>query len=206
MRYLGALIGCLLFASASMTAQDWALVDDLLQRGTVKLTYDGEGTCTGPIIDKARKYILAAGHCGPEPQKGIFVDGAAASVIYKEVEQDLLVLFAPNLDDKKVQLALADGDVKAGAAVASGGYGYGFWNFRIAHVANPKATVPGLVGPFVVIDAPYVPGQSGGPVVNVKGEIVGVVQFTSDRIGIGRGAEYIRDKVGRFFGKEAAKP
>jgi hypothetical protein len=87
--------------------------------------------------------------------------------------------------------------------VASGGYGYGFWHVRIANVANPKAIVPGLVGPFLVVNSGYVPGQSGGPVVNIKGEIVGVVQLASDRVGLGRGAEYIADKVGRFFAKEA---
>jgi S1-C subfamily serine protease len=207
-RYSGAVLGLLLLNASMIAAQapDWTHAAELLERAAVKLTYDTEGTCTGVVSDKDRKYIFAAGHCGPDAPKPIYADGALASVIYRENEQDLLVLYSPNLDGKKGQLRLAEDDAKTGDFVASGGYGYGFWHVRIANVANPKAIVPGLVGPFLVVNSGYVPGQSGGPVVNIKGEIVGVVQLASDRVGLGRGAEYIKDKVGRFFGKDTTKP
>jgi S1-C subfamily serine protease len=51
------------------------------------------------------------------------------------------------------------------------------------------------------VDAAFVGGMSGGPLVNARGEVVMIVQMASDRIGLGRGIEQIRDRVGRYWGK-----
>ena len=51
----------------------------------------------------------------------------------------------------------------------------------------------------------FVPGQSGGPVVNEKGEVVMIVQMGTNIVGLGVGTETIRDKVGRFFTLVGAK-
>jgi hypothetical protein len=37
--------------------------------------------------------------------------------------------------------------------------------------------------------------------VNAAGEIVAIVQMTTDRVGFGRGADIIRDRVGKYFAK-----
>jgi S1-C subfamily serine protease len=52
-----------------------------------------------------------------------------------------------------------------------------------------------------MIDASYVFGQSGGPCINSKGEVVSIVQRRSDAVGVGIGAEAIRGKVARFLEK-----
>jgi S1-C subfamily serine protease len=60
--------------------------------------------------------------------------------------------------------------------------------------------MPGIEGgPFVMIDAAYVGGQSGGPCINIQGEVVSIVQRASNLVGIGVGAEKLRDRIGKFF-------
>jgi hypothetical protein len=69
-------------------------------------------------------------------------------------------------------------------------------------VSNPRILVSGVDGgPFVMIDAGYVGGQSGGPCINGKGEVVSIVQRASGLVGIGIGTEAIRDKIRRFLPK-----
>ena len=73
--------------------------------------------------------------------------------------------------------------------------------FRQAHVQDDAMKMPGVDGgPFVSTDSPFVGGQSGGPVVNINGQIVAIVQRAdSGTTGLGVGAETIRQYVGRFF-------
>lgn len=52
-----------------------------------------------------------------------------------------------------------------------------------------------------MIDAAYVNGQSGGAVVNAKGEVVSIVQRANGLFGIGVGAETMRDKLSRYLPK-----
>ena len=59
----------------------------------------------------------------------------------------------------------------------------------------------GQAGTFVSLDSAFVGGQSGGPVVNAAGEVVLIVQRASNTVGIGVGADVIRERMGRFFGK-----
>lgn len=188
----------------------WTYASSLLKRATVKITYDVDGNCTGVVIDKEKKILLAAGHCKPtDNAKGIYADGTTIRVVYHEANEDFLIFQAPDLDPKKTQIPLSETPVEDGDWIAAGGWGAGVWQFRLANVSNPKTNYDGIPGPVLMVNNPYVPGQSGGPVVNIKGELVGIVQRYSDFNGFGRDAEYIKDKVGRFFAKKdsgTAKP
>ena len=75
--------------------------------------------------------------------------------------------------------------------------------FCHAFVTNAALYNPedGIGGPLVLIDAAYVPGQSGGPCVNASGEVVSIVQRASNVLGVGVGAETIKSKMGRYFQK-----
>jgi S1-C subfamily serine protease len=85
------------------------------------------------------------------------------------------------------------------------GYGYGFEQpmLRITHIAADKVYLSedGLTGPYLITDATFVPGQSGGPVINAAGEVVMMVQLGSNSVGFGYGAEKMKSKVGRYFRK-----
>ena len=75
--------------------------------------------------------------------------------------------------------------------------------FRTAHIADDDTYIPedGIGGPFIVTDAQFVGGQSGGPVVNASGDVVLIVQRGGGGVGIGVGAETIRGKAGRYLQK-----
>jgi len=75
------------------------------------------------------------------------------------------------------------------------------WSIRCFawHVSNVDIDMEGLSGPFIMIDSEFIGGQSGGPVVNLAGELVMIVQRGADGLGIGIGAETIKARVGRYF-------
>jgi S1-C subfamily serine protease len=62
--------------------------------------------------------------------------------------------------------------------------------------------IPNVGGPFISTDASFVGGQSGGPVVDINGNVVSIVQRGDDgTTGMGVGVEIIRERMGRFFAK-----
>ena len=186
---------------------DWAMVADKIAKSVVYIETTS-GSCTGYVVnaDATNKdkedvdYILTAAHCdGPE----LYADQTVAHVLWKDTKKDLMVLEVANLD--RPALKIAKDNPKIGDEVASYGYGWGLERpmFRTAHVSDDKTYIPeqGIGGPFIVIDAQFVSGQSGGPVINAAGEVVSIVQRASGLVGIGIGAETLRGKVGRFLPK-----
>jgi S1-C subfamily serine protease len=189
----------LLSTSAYATATDWTTVAALLEKSVVPITYLGHGGCTGFVIDRPRNYVLTAAHCW---EQVMYADMIPAGVVARDTKQDLMVLFVKDLD--KPALKLAGDDPAIGQQIASMGHGYGLQRplFRLATVSDNKAKVEDVSGgPFVVTDAAFVPGQSGGPGVNASGEIVMIVQAASDRVGVGVGAKILKDRVGKYFEK-----
>ena len=114
-----------------------------------------------------------------------------------------MVIEVPDLT--RPALRLAKTNPKIGDEVASLGYGYGLERpmFRTTHISDDETYIHenGIGGPFMVTDDVCVGGQSGGPVINHAGEVVLIVQRGGGGVGMGVGAEMIRAKVGRFFGK-----
>ena len=159
--------------------------------------------CTGFLIHAAWKndtdLILTAQHCDG---KALFADYVAAKVIYKHAKADLMILEVA--DTGRPAIAISQKNPAIGEEVGSYGFGYALERpmFRLAHVSDDKAALPDIDGgPFVMVDAGYVSGQSGGPCVNAAGAVVSIVQRASGLVGIGVGAETIRDKIKRFLPK-----
>ncbi len=189
-------------SSAAAYAIDWR---DIAKKTSESIVYveTTKGSCTGFVIDSNAKgntdRVLTAAHCDGEK---LFVDYVPARVIWKHVKDDLMVVEIENTG--RPALSIAKTNPVIGEEIASYGYGYALERptFRVAHVSDDKAKLPELTGgPFVMIDAAYVSGQSGGPCVNAAGEVVSIVQYASNLVGVGVGAETIADKAGRFFEK-----
>lgn len=190
-----------LLLSLSLSA-DWSSTATALSKSVVYIESAG-GTCTGFVINSNAKndkdLILTAQHCFGEK---LFADHSTAKVIWQDSKQDIMVL---EIDDTgRPAVKIADKDPIQGQEIVSFGFGLGLEKpmFRHAYVSNASVHLQDVDGgPFVMIDAAYVGGQSGGPCINDKGEVVSIVQRASNVLGIGVGAEKLREKVGRFLEK-----
>lgn len=204
-RHIAAALTAIALIVPPVQAVNWDAVAPIVEKSIVVVETE-RGLCTGFVINtdadekEDRDYIATANHCeGPK----LYADNSPARIVSKVTKQDLLVLEVE--DTGRPALKLAKEDPKTGEEVASYGYGYGFERpmFRVTHIADNKTYIPedGIGGPFFVTDATFVPGQSGGPVVNADGEVVMMVQMGTNSVGIGVGAETIKSKIGKYFEK-----
>lgn len=206
-------LAVVLFCIHLSASADWTSIADTLSKSVVYLE-NKHGSCTGFVVNSDAKgkdkedvdYILTAAHCDG---KDLYADQTATRTLWKDTKKDLMVLEVANLD--RPALRIARDNPKIGDEVASYGFGWGLERpmFRTAHVSDDNTYIPedGIGGPFIVIDAAFVSGQSGGPVVNHAGEVVLMVQRGGGGVGIGVGAETMRGKAGRYFEKpKAPKP
>lgn len=193
--------------AVSLVAGDWSSTADRVRKSIVLVESKG-GSCTGFVINSNRKnkdgedvdLILTAAHCdGVE----LRADQRPAKVLHKDERKDLLVLEVEDTD--RPPLFVAKVNPHKADRVMSYGFGYGLERpmLRSALIADDDTYIPsdGIGGPLMVIDAAFAAGQSGGPVVNDNAEVVMIVLMSTDRVGLGVGAEIIRDKVGRFLEK-----
>jgi len=198
----------LVLALASPATADWTPVAEKLAQSVVAIRMEtGEevGGCSGFIINAHAKgdkdLVLTAAHCDGAK---VYADDAIARVLWKDAKRDLMILEVDDLDRPAV--IIAQKNPAQGEELGSLGYGYSLEKpmFRLAHVANASIQVPGVEGgPFVMTDAAFVGGQSGGPAINAAGEVVMIVQRASGLVGIGVGAETIRDRIKRYLEKPA---
>jgi S1-C subfamily serine protease len=214
-RVLMPIMGAIILTSGSAHARidtDWAALVKQLQKSVVTIERNDNGvSCTGFVINpKTRRddsdvtLIATAAHC--EAVK-LWADQSEAKVIAKNKEKDLIVLAVDELG--RPALKLAAENPRVGDSVASLGYGYGLEKplFRLTHIsAETYIPYEGIGGPLFMTDSTFVPGQSGGAVVNASGEVVMMVQMGTNSVGMGVGAETIRDKIGKYFEKSQSKP
>lgn len=188
------------------SAADWASVVKQVERSVVFAQVGESGGCTAFVINQEKHYLLTAAHCLPAKGDVLWADLVPTKLIVYDAKKDLMVLEAAYLDPTRPALKLAAKNPERGQDVMSIGYGYALERpfFRQAHVQDDKFMLPegGVGGPYISTDSPFVGGQSGGPVVNIAGEIVAIVQRgDGGTTGLGVGVEIIRERVGRFFGK-----
>lgn len=192
----------LIISTSPILASNWTTVAARVHKSIVYLA-GPQGSCTAFSINQKRDYILTAAHCD---QPDITADGLPAQVVTKNTKKDLLVLFVDGLNKPALQLAKHNPEI--GDEVASYGYGLSLDHplFRIAHISADKTNIPlkGIVPDnLIAVDAAFVIGQSGGPIVNQDGDVVMIAQATGGTglVGFGVGAEDIKSKVGEYFSK-----
>lgn len=204
MKNILASVGMVLALATPSFAADWTTILPTFKESVVEIAIGDQGACTGVVIDNSRDLVLTAAHCDVSSDAvRLIVDNLVAKVRAKDVKNDLMVLQVDGID--RPALKLAEHNPKVGEEVASFGYGYALERplFRVTHISAEDVAVER--SRYIVVDASFVSGQSGGPVVNQKGEIVMLVQMGNSFVGMGVGAETISDKMGRFFTLPGAK-
>ncbi len=96
-----------------------------------------------------------------------------ARVIGADERTDVAVLKVEATGLPKVDIGNSD-KLKVGEWVLAIGSPFGFENTVTAGIVSAKSRETGELVPFIQTDAAVNPGNSGGPLFNVKGEVVGV--------------------------------
>lgn len=205
MKKLFVTLSAFLLCSLPLSAADWADTVKTVSPSVVWADVGQEGGCTAFVINQEKHYLLTAGHCYAGEKGTLWVDSVPAKVILLDIKRDLMVVEAKDLDPSRPALKLAASNPKIGTEIMSVGYGFALERpfFRQAHVQDDAMKLPGVDGgPFISTDTPFVGGQSGGPVVDIEGHVVAIVQRgDGGTTGLGVGAETLKQYVGRFFGK-----
>jgi S1-C subfamily serine protease len=139
-------------------------------------TPDGDRFCSGVATEGA---ILTAHHCVSDGDdfKILFQGGLYDGVVIRsDVVSDLAIVAAIGARLKDT-VPLATKAPVLGAKVVWMGYPVGL-NFILGTgvVGNPAVLIGGVE--FLAVYGQFIPGNSGGPVFNSKGELVGIVSMT----------------------------
>lgn len=197
-RFLVTTLSLLLFSVATH-ASSWNPIAEKVEKSLAFLVVGQEGFCTAFSINEKEDYVLTANHCFGQDKEGkdLLVDNTPAVLVARDVKKDLMVLKVKGLDKPAVHLA--KNDPKVGDEMASYGFGYALSKpiFRVTHAsASDTDEAPKQI----ITDTDFIPGQSGGPVVNEAGDLVMIVQAGDGHgLGIGVGAETIKKSMGRYF-------
>jgi S1-C subfamily serine protease len=145
-------------------------------------TTDNRASGAGVVIDESGQ-ILTARHvvAGSESIEVSFSDGtqSSATIVSEQPENDIAVLAADQLPSVIVPAVLGGG-VRIGQDVYATGHPFDLFNSLSAGVVSGlNRTVPigedqTLTG-LIQFDAAVNPGNSGGPLLNAAGQIVGIV-------------------------------
>lgn len=160
---------------------------------------DERGVCSSVVI--APGVAVTASHCVDGTDLEFSVDGRAATVAIKNRVLDLAVVkFAARATD--VSVVLASCSPQPGAAVSVVGFAFGKKDVhrQYGHVSATKDEEG-----FLVSDVNLIPGDSGGPLLDAKGRLVGInvmIQFQGPgRLALAVPVETVREFVAEYLPK-----
>ncbi|MEL7021783.1 MAG: trypsin-like peptidase domain-containing protein [Bacteroidota bacterium] len=144
---------------------------------------------------------------------GNLIDRCIAKVLYSDPQHDLAFLEMPQTvtDAEAVKFATS-AQVKDGDAVVAVGHPMGLkFTFTQGIVSTSNRLIEGSNLHYVQTDAAFNPGNSGGPLVNKNGEIIGVnssiVQNTNN-IGFALQVDYLVRVIAeytQYYGESATR-
>lgn len=151
--------------------------------------------CSAFMIDQLRHFALTAAHCAED---GVEADQAPTTVVYLNGNLDLAVL---QVAGSKPALRYRLTAPKQGQPVFSLGFGYGQAApiFRQGYVSEVEVSYRDEPGVWLTLDNAFVGGQSGAPVLDINGLVVGVVNSSDERSGWGRPISTILQETQQYW-------
>lgn len=185
-----------------VSAFNWSVVVQHLLASTVQLqSPDGQGFCSGWVIDNERDYVITAEHCTGSDwaSDGFMVDGIPGEVMLIDTYYDLAVVYVPGVD--RPELLPQTRDLKVGIMVGSFGFAYGLKQpmFRAGSLSGVGIALPDLPGVWSITDQSFIGGMSGGPVVDMYGKVIMMVQRGNGDIGVGKSIKEIFGITGEYW-------
>lgn len=160
-----------------------ATVRVVAEFGETAISYEGAGAGTGIVYDLANGYIITNAHVveGASVVKVALADSTktrAARVVGRSQCDDLAVLKVDNTDGLSEAKLGDSGMLKAGSEVVALGYPLSFdlgndISINSGNVSQLRAQLDKFED-LIKIDVAINPGNSGGPLVNRRGEVVGI--------------------------------
>lgn len=146
---------------------------------SIVLIESSEGHGTGFVVEGGKYTITNAHVVGADKEVSLTFQGGgktSGAVLGKNESSDVALIYNNNISPKPVKLGSSTaGALKTGAEV----YALGFPLSFTSTVTLTKGLVSAnrqqtSLGTFIQTDANIHPGNSGGPLVNNKGEVVGI--------------------------------
>lgn len=148
---------------------------------------ENSGRCTG--IQVGIRWVLTAKHCIPPKEFGvdIYVDGKVVRVVK---QNDAFALLQTD-EDASMIIPIRKEPVNVGEELWAVGNAYGLGMHTLHRFV---AALDGKSG-HVITDGTFIPGMSGGPVVDVNGKLIGVIQSGTAEVGIACNAKEVLDFI-----------
>lgn len=161
---------------------------EIAERSLVVVTTD-TSFCTGFVVDAARGRVLTVRHCIADFNTR--VDDRPAEII--KFDDRLALLSSPRMTQPP--LRVRGRNPSLGTHVVAVGYGG-----TLLTILNRGVAAYASDYDFdLILDGEAIAGMSGGPVLDLYGDVVGIVQATNPLVGISlaTSAERIRDFLDR---------
>lgn len=159
---------------------DFGAVSERLRRLTVRVDGSGSGVVWKPGVVVTNAHVARRERIKVETWDGETID---ASVEKRDARRDLAVLRVPGLD-----LAAPAGDsnaVRAGQIVLAVGNPLGFVGALSTGVIHGRGPVGGLGRRhWVQADVRLAPGNSGGPLADSQGRVIGINTMIAGRLAL----------------------
>ena len=130
---------------------------------------------------------------------GVHFPKQLAKVLFIDERHDLAFVAAPATDTPAIQLGI-NSPVRQGDPVVAVGHPFGFkYSASQGIVSNIRHEIERIL--YIQHDAALNPGNSGGPLINEKGEVVGVNTFKvkdGNSIGISLPVQHLAEALAEF--------
>lgn len=151
-------------------------------------------------------YVITNAHVMEDATQAVIItyDGESHSVqkIGENSVMDIILLRINDTNYAPLKLANSD-DVKQGEQVIAIGNPYGL-SFSVSQgiVSNIHQTGENGINAYIQIDAALNPGNSGGPLIDVNGRVIGINNFKiseAESLGFALESNYIKSVVNDMF-------
>ena len=161
----------LLIVSATSCAASWSRAVDAVAASTLQLWCQphNQPLCSAFSINQREGYYITAAHCLEEGEP-VIGDFEVGVVVFRDDAMDVAVIRFESIKLPALQARIEA--LRTGDEIAGFGFAYGLDTplFRTAVVSGLASSG------WVAFDKAWIGGMSGGPIVDGRGRVVGIVQ------------------------------